>query len=111
MYMKRYGINMKEKIIDIKVSNRKEKKYTAFVQNIITRKERKLHFGARNYQQFRDSTSIKKYEKKNHGDKERRRRYFLRHSAKEKKREAVKKELRKSKGLYNAKILSHIYLW
>jgi hypothetical protein len=109
--MKRYGIIMKDKINSIVVSPRKEKKYMAMVCDLDTNKVRKIHFGARSYQQFRDSTTIKKYEKNNHHDKERKRRYFLRHSGVEKKREAVKKELRKAQGRYNAKILSHLYLW
>ena len=109
--MKRYGIPMKEKIIYIEVSKRKEKKYMAIVKDLITKKERKIHFGARDYQQFKDSTKLKKYSGKNHGDKERKRRYYLRHSYEENKSDAVKKELKKSDGTYNAKILSHIYLW
>ena len=109
--MKKYGITMTEKIIHIEVSKRKEKKYMVIVKDLITKKERKIHFGARNYQQFKDSTKLKKYSKKNHNDKERKRRYYLRFSGVENKRKAVKKELKKSKGKYNAKILSHIYLW
>ena len=34
-----------------------------------------------------------------------------RHSGTKKRGEAIKKEIAKSGGLYNAKILSHIYLW
>ena len=109
--MKRYGIKMKEKIIHIEVSKRKEKKYMIIVKDLITKKERKIHFGARNYQQFKDSTKLKRYSKKNHNDKKRKIRYDLRQSWIENKREAFIEELEKSKGNYEAKILSHIYLW
>ena len=109
--MKIYGITMKEKIIHMEVSKRKEKKYMVIVKDLITKKERKIHFGARDYKQFKDSTNLKEYSKQNHDDKERKRRYYLRHSGVDKKIEAVIKELIKSKGNYNAKILSHIYLW
>ena len=68
--MKKYGIDMKEKIASIKVSNRKEKKYMVIVRNLKTKKERIIHFGARDYQQYRDSTKIKRYASKNHGDKD-----------------------------------------
>ena len=37
--------------------------------------------------------------------------YYSRHSGTKKRGEAIKREKHKSKGLYNAKILSHIYLW
>ena len=106
-----YHIKMKEKVDHIKVSTRKNKKYMAIVKDLITNKERKIHFGARNYQQFKDSTNLKQYSSKNHNDHERKRRYYLRHSGVDSKKKAVKKEVRKSKGIYTAKILSHLYLW
>ena len=102
---------MQEKIVHIEKSKRAGKKYMVIVRNLKTKKERVIHFGASDYQQFKDSTKLKKFSKKNHGDKDRRRRYFLRHSNKDNKREAIVKELKKSRGKYNAKILSHIYLW
>jgi len=37
--------------------------------------------------------------------------YFSRHSGTKKRGKAIKKEKRLSKGHYNAKILSHKYLW
>ncbi|MAR50769.1 MAG: hypothetical protein CML42_06560 [Rhodobacteraceae bacterium] len=104
------GIKMKEKIIDLKKGPGK-KKYTGHIKNISTRKVRKIHFGHKDYQQYRDSTKLKLYTKKNHGDIKRMRRYFSRHSGTKKRGEAIAKEKKKSKGNYNAKILSHIYLW
>lgn len=106
----RFGkMKMKETIKQIKVSNIKGKKYTAFVYNPKTKKTRLIHFGATGYEQYSDK--LKHYKTKNHNDKKRRKMYFLRHSGVETKTEALKKEKRKSNGLYNAKILSHKFLW
>ena len=104
-------IMKREKIVKIVKSPSTGKKYTAIVQNLVTKKTRKIHFGATGYQHYKDSTSIKLYRSKNHYDKNRRRRYFLRHSGVSGKRQALSKEWKKSKGLFNPKILSHYYLW
>ena len=37
--------------------------------------------------------------------------YFSRHSGTKKRNEAIALEKKKSNGFYNAKILSHVYLW
>ena len=100
---------MKERVIKITVSKRRGKKYKALVTDGI--KQRVIHFGATGYGQFRDSTKLRAYRKKDHGDRERRRRYFLRHSKVPGKGEAISKELRKSRGRLNARVLSHRYLW
>ena len=55
---------MKEKIINIKKSTSKGKKYTAVVENIKTKKTRVIHFGGSDYEQFRDSTKLGYYTKK-----------------------------------------------
>ena len=109
--LKRYGINMKEKIVNLKKSTIKGKKYTATVKNINSDKERTLHFGGKGYEQFKDSTGLGHYSHVNHGTLKRKQNYFSRHSGEKTKRKAVIKELKKAKGCYNAKILSHIYLW
>lgn len=101
---------MKEKILYIKKSTRSEKKYMVCVQ-YKKLKPRIIHFGAKGYQQYRDSTRLKLYSSKNHLDKKRRENYFKRHSGVPNKKEALQKEITKSKGKYNAKILSHKYLW
>ena len=93
-------------MIKLGPSTRKNKKYMAMLEN-----GKIIHFGASDYQQFKDSTGIGAYSNKNHGNKERRRRYFLRHSGVPTKKLALQKELKKSKGNYTAKILSHLYLW
>ena len=100
-----------ERIIDMCASDKKSKKYTAIVQNDSTGKIRTIHFGHNAYEQYRDITQIGKYSYKDHSDMDRRRKYFSRFSGVPTKRAALQKEMRKSKGKYNAKILSHKYLW
>ena len=102
---------MKEKIVNFEKSKINGKKYTAIVKDIKTGSLRKIHFGGDGYEQFKDSTPLKLYSNVNHGSVKRKRNYFSRHSGIKTKREAVIKELQKSRGIYNAKILSHIYLW
>jgi poly-gamma-glutamate capsule biosynthesis protein CapA/YwtB (metallophosphatase superfamily) len=87
------------------------KKYTAYIKNIKTKKIRKIHFGDKRYQQYKDRTPFKIYENKNHFTRKRMQNYYLRHSGTKNRNEAIKKEKEKSKGYYNSKILSHIYLW
>lgn len=106
------GQKMKEKIIKIEKAKTKGKKYTATVQNRKTKKNRKISFGAIGYEQFKDRTPLKLYKKFNHSNKKRQERYYARFSRGIKNRKkAIKFEEKKSKGLYNSKILSHIYLW
>ena len=100
---------MKERIEYIKKSDRPEKKYVASVKDKKGH-SRLIHFGAKDYEQYRDS-ALGLYSSKNHGDSKRRKAYFLRHSGTDSKRLAIEREKRKSHGLYNAKILSHQYLW
>lgn len=104
------GTHMKERIEKFE-KGPDPKKYTAYIKNNKTHKIRKIHFGDRNYQQYRDSTPLKLYKKLNHGDRKRMQRYYMRHSGTKKRGDAIEKEKRKSNGIYNAKILSHIYLW
>lgn len=101
---------MKEKLLQIKKSNKKDKKYMALVRGE-KGTVRTIHFGARDYQQYKDSTKLGIYRSKNHGDPKRRSNYFRRHSGTESKSKAIRKEFKKSHGKYNAKILSHKYLW
>ena len=100
---------MKEKLIKFKKSERNGKKYMVIVENKKTGKQRTLHFGATGYEQFKDSTPLKLYSKGNHGDPNRRKNYFNRHSGTPYKNKAVHKE--SQTGLYTPKLLSHIYLW
>ena len=101
---------MRETIIKFQKGPPK-KKYTAFVKNKKTQKIRKIHFGASDYEQFKDRTPLKLYAHKNHNTRRRMQNYFNRHSGTKKRGEAIALEKKKSKGYYNAKILSHVYLW
>ena len=102
--------SMKEKILDFK-KGPGDKKYTATVKDKKTGKERIIHFGHKDYEQFKDRTKVGLYTYKNHGDKKRQRNYYNRHSGEKVRKKAISKEIKKSGGYYNAKILSHIYLW
>lgn len=101
---------MEERILKFK-RGPKFKKYTAYVQNRCTKRVRKIHFGDKRYQQYRDRTPLGLYSKLNHGTRKRMQNYFSRHSGTIKRGDAIRYEKRKSKGRYTPKILSHIYLW
>jgi len=101
---------MIESIYAIVKSTRKNKKYAAEVGPNVG-KTRIIHFGDSRYEQYKDSTPVKAYSHKDHSDPKRRKNYFMRHSGVANKTEAVKLEINKSNGKYNAKILSHKYLW
>lgn len=103
--------SMKEKIIKFIKPTVQGKKYTAIVENLKTKQQRKISFGAIGYEQYKDSTPLGYYSKNNHNTLKRRNNYFTRHSGVPHKREAIRKEILKSKGYYNPKILSHKYLW
>lgn len=87
------------------------KKYTATVKNKKTKKTRILHFGDKNYEQFKDRTNLGIYSHKNHGNKKRQENYYNRHSGEKNRKKAIAKEIRNGKGYYTPKILSHKYLW
>jgi len=108
-----YGLKMKEKIIKITKSKTNGKKYTAHIQNLKDKnKIKQIDFGGHGYEQYKDSTGLGFYTKYNHGDMNRRKNYFSRHSNGFKtKKEAIIYEIKKSKGYFNARILSHKYLW
>ena len=56
-------------------SKAKNKKYSVYVMK--NGKKRLIHFGDKRYQHFKDK--LGKYSSLNHGDKERRKRYYARH--------------------------------
>jgi hypothetical protein len=101
---------MKEKIIKFK-KGPFPKKYTAYIKNKKTRKIRKLHFGDRRYEQYKDRTNLKLYKHKNHNTRKRMRNYYSRHSGTKCRKDAINDEIIKSEGYYTPKILSHKYLW
>jgi hypothetical protein len=101
---------MKEILVEIEKSPIKYKKYRAVITSDYD-KYRTIDFGDNRYQQYKDSTKLKLYKNLDHGDPKRRENYFSRHSGEDNKKDALKKEIKKSKGKYNAKILSHEFLW
>lgn len=105
------GTKMKERIVEIKKSPRKFKKYRAYLKNNKTKKERHVDFGDNRYQQYKDRTPLKLYQSGNHNDKSRMGRYFTRHSGTSNRKKAIQLEKSKSNHMYNAKILSHTFLW
>jgi len=105
-----FCIYMKEQIIKFE-KGPFPKKYTAYVKNKKTHKIRKINFGDSRYQQFKDRTPLGLYKNKDHKTRKRMKNYFNRHSGTKNRKKAIEKEKRKSNGLYNAKILSHVYLW
>jgi hypothetical protein len=97
---------LKEKVKTISKSEAKGKKY-----KVVTNKGRTINFGSKDHEQFRDATPLKLYKHKDHRDPKRRKNYFQRHSGESTKRLALQKEILKSSGMLNAKILSHRFLW
>lgn len=104
------GAKMQERIIEFK-RGPFPKKYTAIVENRKTKKRRKINFGDRRYQQYKDRTPNKLYAKQNHGTRKRMQNYYNRHSGTPNREKAIKKEVKKSNGFYTPKILSHQFLW
>lgn len=94
------------KFIRFKKSSKKDKKYTAVLQNKKTGKERDIHFGGIRkdgtpYEQYKDTTGLGLYKKYDHNDKKRRTRYRNRHS----------KEVPSFKDYWSAGLFSYKFLW
>lgn len=104
------GKKMHEKILKFE-RGPGEKKYTAHIKDNKTGKIRILHFGHKDYEQFKDRTKNGLYSSRNHGNKKRQRNYYNRHSGEKNRKKAIEKEKKNSKGYYTPKLLSHIYLW
>jgi len=102
---------MKERILKFEKSNKQDKKYMVLVEDRNTKKQRTIHFGGLGYPQYKDRTPLKLYKNLNHYTRKRMKNYLKRHSGTSNRKEAINKEISKSDGYYNAKILSHIYLW
>ena len=98
---------MKEKLLNL---HGPFQKYTAHIRNK-KQKQNVSFISGRRYQQYKDRTGLGLYSHKNHNTRKRMQNYFSRHSGTKNRTKAIKKEIKKSNGLYNAKILSHIYLW
>lgn len=101
---------MRERVVSIQISPNPKKKYRAIVASTGGRR-RVVDFGAIGYQQYRDSTPLKRYRVLDHGDLARRKRFMLRHMGVEGKTIALKKARAQAQGRVNARILSLKYLW
>jgi hypothetical protein len=101
---------MRERVLDIRASQRPNKKYAALVQQGGDAM-RTVHFGDRRYAQYRDSTPQRLYAARDHGDARRRQRFMLRHGGTSSKTEALRNEARRSGGRVTPRYLSMKYLW
>jgi hypothetical protein len=63
------------------------------------------------YAQYKDRTPLKLYAYKNHNTRKRMQNYYRRHSGTSTREKGLFKEKKRSDGIYNAKILSHKFLW
>jgi len=61
-------------------SHMPDKKYNVVLRNKATGRTKKIPFGQRSAQQYRDSTGLKLYSSQDHLDPERRKRYQKRHA-------------------------------
>lgn len=68
------------KFVKFEKAKAKNKKYSAILKNAETGRIKKVNFGDKRYQHFKDKTGLGIYSHLNHGDPERRRRYRLRHA-------------------------------
>lgn len=69
------------KFLRFEVSKTKNKKYDAILLNEETKREKRVPFGDKRYEQYKDSTGLGKYSHKDHLDKERRKAYHQRHAS------------------------------
>ena len=83
---------MADQGVRIEVSRRKDKKYDAILPD-----GRRVPFGDKRYEQWKDTTPLKAFSHLDHGDPKRRASYFARHG-----RDAEK---------HSAKYFASKYLW
>lgn len=62
-------------------SKSKNKKYDAILENKYTLREKRVPFGDKRYEHYKDRTDLKLYSHLDHNDSERRRNYTSRHSS------------------------------
>ena len=67
------------KFVRFKKSTNSNKKYDCILINKITGRQSKISFGAKKYQQYKDTTKLGLYSHLDHLDKKRRDRYRKRH--------------------------------
>jgi hypothetical protein len=85
-------------LVGFRRSSHKHKKYDGIIQHKMTKRQLKIPFGDRRYQQFRDQTPLKLYSHLDHNDLRRRHNYLARHS-------------KTSGNKYSSSWFSKNYLW
>lgn len=86
------------KLLRIKVSGRKHKKYVAILRNTKTNRLKHVHFGDSRYQHYKDRTKLKHWSHLDHDDPVRLKRFRQRFRNKAKKK-------------YSAAYFAWKYLW
>lgn len=86
------------RLIGFEVSNRKDKMYNAILMNKQTKRELRVPFGDPTMENYRDITGLNAYPYLIHGNKERRRRFRLRHG-------------RNARYKFSSAYFSYYYLW
>jgi hypothetical protein len=86
------------KFIEFKKSKTKNKKYDAILLNKKTKILKRIPFGAKGYQQYKDNTGIGLYSHLDHHDPKRRALYRKRHDGEQKNK-------------YSSGWFSYYYLW
>ena len=92
-----YYLRKNWNLLGFEKSSRKHKKYYAIIENKISKKIQRIHFGDSRYESYRDTTGLNLYS--THGDLKRRAMYRLRH----------RKDLKK--GYISPGYLSYYTLW
>ena len=87
------------KLVKFEKSHTKHKKYDAIIENKETKKDKKVPFGDKRYEQYQDTTGLGIYSNKDHKDKKRRLNYRKRHET------YIKKDF------YSPGYFSLKYLW
>jgi len=88
-------------MVKFEKSNRKDKKYS-----VITPEGKKIHFGNKKYEHFKDTTGLGLYRKLNHNDKKRQKNYCNRSGGIKNKQGLLTKNDKESANYY-----SRMYLW
>lgn len=70
----------KYRLIKFEKSNTKHKKYDAILKHIGNGKIKRIPFGDKRYEQYKDSTGLDLYSHKDHGDRKRLQSYRMRHA-------------------------------
>lgn len=67
------------RLIKFEVAKKNNKKYNAIIEDKITKRKQTIPFGDIRFEQYFDSTPLKRYTRLNHNDRKRRENYLARH--------------------------------